>query len=56
MPKATALALGLACTVLGGALIFVGQFVAGVAAIVVAGVFDLLFVKALRAERRPQTR
>jgi len=56
MPKATALALGLVCTVLGGVLIFVGQFVAGVAALVVGGVFDLLFVKALRDERRAPIR
>lgn len=52
MPKLLALGLGTVCVV-GAVLLLVGGYTAaGVVALVAGSAFDLLFVKALRDERR----
>ena len=52
MPKLLALGLGTVCVV-GAVLLLVSGYAAASAALFVAGaVFDLVFVKALRDERR----
>jgi hypothetical protein len=52
MPKMTALALSIACTVLFGMLFLAGATVAAMAALAVSFVFDALFVLALRDEKK----
>jgi hypothetical protein len=50
MPRNTALALSIACTVAACGFLLAGMPVPGMALFVVSVVFDALFVLALRAE------
>ncbi len=52
MPKMTALALSIACTVAAGGLLIGGWMVPGMVVLGGSFVFDALFVLALRAEKK----
>jgi Flp pilus assembly protein TadB len=52
VPKFLALGLGTVCVIAGVVLILSDRLAPGLVAIAVGTVFDLLFVKALRDERR----
>ena len=56
MNKTLALGLGTACVVAAVLLLMTGHNVASAALFVAGVVFDLLFVKALRDERRSSAR
>jgi membrane protein implicated in regulation of membrane protease activity len=56
MPKMLALGLGTFCVIAGVVLILADRMVAGFVAIAIGTVFDLLFVKALRDERKGSAR
>jgi membrane protein implicated in regulation of membrane protease activity len=56
MPKMLALGLGTFCVIAGVVLILTDRMVAGFVAIAIGTVFDLLFVKALREERKGSAR
>jgi hypothetical protein len=55
MPKMLALGLGTFCVIAGVVLILTDRMVAGFVAIGIGTVFDLLFVKALREERKEKS-
>lgn len=55
MPKVLALGLGTVCVIAGVVLILADRLAMGLVAIGIGTVFDLLFVKALRDERKERS-
>jgi uncharacterized protein (DUF58 family) len=55
MPKSTALALSIACTAVAGGLLIGGWMVPGMTVLAASLAFDILFVRALRAEKKERS-